>query len=199
MNTDFWNDRYSDSEYVYGIEPSKLLKEQLEALKPGKILFPAEGEGRNAVYAAGLGWNVVAFDQSEEGKKKALVLAKNKSVTIDYRIQSFDSIFFEPDSFDALVLVFVHLPSKPRTQFFRKLLSYVKSGGTVILEGFSKNQLKYSSGGPTDEAMLYSIAEILSDFEGVDISLLEEKVVVLKEGPFHDGEASVIHFVGKKK
>lgn len=59
---DRWNERYSKEEFAYGEEPNQYLKEQLEKLDVGKILFPAEGEGRNGVYAAKLGWNVFAFD-----------------------------------------------------------------------------------------------------------------------------------------
>ena len=199
MSKEFWNDRYSTTEYAYGVEPSKLLQEQLKLLKPGKILFPAEGEGRNSVYAATLGWDVVAFDQSEEGRKKAVALARSKNVTIDYQIESFENIFFESESFDAIVLVFVHLPTKFRTIFFQKLLSCLKPGGVIILEGFSKKQLQYSSGGPNEFDALYSIDEIQSDFKGLHLSILEEKVVLLNEGPFHDGEASVIRFIGKKR
>ena len=51
-----WNERYSKSAYAYGTEPNEYLKEQLEKLEVGKILFGAEGEGRNAVYLAGLGY-----------------------------------------------------------------------------------------------------------------------------------------------
>lgn len=78
-----WDKRYSSEEFAYGEEPNKYLKQQLDKLKVGTILFPAEGEGRNAVYAALLGWNVFAFDISKEGKKKALQLAKSNNVMIN--------------------------------------------------------------------------------------------------------------------
>src|SRR5688572_28635163 len=83
---DRWNDRYSKDEYAYGERPNNFLKEQLEKIKVGSILFPAEGEGRNAVFAATLGWNVSAFDISAEGKNKALRLAETHKVTIDYQV-----------------------------------------------------------------------------------------------------------------
>ena len=71
MMQDFWNKRYKQKEYAYGEQPNRFFKEQIQNLSPGKALFPAEGEGRNAVYAAQLGWEVEAFDISEEGKNKA--------------------------------------------------------------------------------------------------------------------------------
>lgn len=74
--TQRWDDRYKSEEFAYGEEPNNYLKEQLEKLNPSTILFPAEGEGRNAVFAAKLGWKVSAFDISEEGKTKPLNLLK---------------------------------------------------------------------------------------------------------------------------
>lgn len=71
-----WNDRYSKNGFAFGEAPNDYLKEQLEKLDTGTILFPAEGEGRNAVFAAKLGWTVSAFDISVEGKNKAILLAK---------------------------------------------------------------------------------------------------------------------------
>src|SRR5680860_1842183 len=83
---DFWNERYGIEEYVYGTEPNQFYKELLKKLSPGKILFPAEGEGRNAVFAAQNGWDVTAFDSSTEGKKKAEKLAAAKGVSVKYII-----------------------------------------------------------------------------------------------------------------
>ena len=56
--SDFWDERYSVSEYVYGEHPNNYLKKQLETLPVGSILFVGEGEGRNGVYAAKQGWKV---------------------------------------------------------------------------------------------------------------------------------------------
>src|SRR6478735_10933655 len=92
-----WNERYNKTGFAYGELPNIFLKEQLEKLKAGKILFPAEGEGRNAVFAAKLGWNVSAFDISVEGKNKALQLAETNNVTIDYRLGELQALNFYPE------------------------------------------------------------------------------------------------------
>jgi hypothetical protein len=76
---EFWNERYSNKLFVYGKEPNVFFREELEKMPVGKILLPAEGEGRNAVFAALQGWEVFAFDNSEEGMKKALLLASEKN------------------------------------------------------------------------------------------------------------------------
>ena len=71
---EFWNQRYQNEEYVYGKEANVFFSEQLQKLEPSTLLLPAEGEGRNAVFAAKLGWEVTGLDYSEEAKKKALKL-----------------------------------------------------------------------------------------------------------------------------
>ena len=201
---DFWNQRYGAADYAYGEKPNEYIKQQLIRLPLGKALFPAEGEGRNAVFAATLGWQVSAFDMSEAGREKALALAKKHDVAIDYSVANLEDIAYEPAFFDALVLVFAHFPATKRNAFHKKLGALVKPGGHVILEGFSKKHLAFntvneSAGGPKDESMLFSMAEIESDFSDFDILELTENEVELAEGLYHRGKYSVIRFVGRKK
>lgn len=199
----FWNERYSQEDYAYGTEPNEFLKEQLNGLTSGKILFPAEGEGRNAVYAAQLNWEVTAFDQSEEGKKKADSLAASKGVSIDYRVGMLEDMDFQEGTFDAIVLVYVHLPAGFREKIHRQLISLLKPGGRIILEAFHKDHLKYNSvnekaGGPRQTDLLFSIEDLVDDFASLQTELVEEKVVVLNEGLYHVGESAVVRFVGVK-
>ena len=109
--TDIWNDRYSKEGFAYGELPNNYLKAQLEQLTPGSILFPAEGEGRNAVFAAKLGWTVSAFDISIEGKKKALRLAEINNVAIDYQVGTLQSLNYNTEQFDVLALIYAHFPA----------------------------------------------------------------------------------------
>ena len=91
---EFWNERYAEKEYVYGKAPNKYFKEKIDEIKPGKILFPAEGEGRNAIYAASKDWEVSAFDISEKGKEKALKLSEEEGVHIDYKVGKLHAFLF---------------------------------------------------------------------------------------------------------
>ena len=194
---DFWNERYANEEFVYGTEPNVFFKQQLETLKPGKILLPAEGEGRNAVYAASQGWEVTAFDMSIKGKEKALQLAKLKAVDITYEVIGVQE-FKTDEIFDVIGLSFVHFPIKIRNQAHQHLLQFLKVGGKVIFEGFAKAQLGKASGGPKNAAMLFSIEEIKGDFSSLEFKLLEEKTIELSEGQYHKGKAEVIRFLGVK-
>lgn len=188
----FWDARYSAGEYAYGTEPSLYLKTCLAALPPGRALFPAEGEGRNAVYAAQCGWDVTAFDGSSEGRRKALALAAVRGVTLDYRLMRFGDLDFPDASFDLIALIFVHPPPEERRSLHRRLASLLRPGGRVLLEVFSVEQLRFSSGGPKDPAMLHTPDQLRAEFAALRETRCTVETLLLTEGAFHQGEASVL-------
>ncbi|WP_223609306.1 bifunctional 2-polyprenyl-6-hydroxyphenol methylase/3-demethylubiquinol 3-O-methyltransferase UbiG [Chryseobacterium sp. OSA05B] len=201
---DRWNDRYSSEEFAYGTEPNTYLKEQLEKLQPGSILFPAEGEGRNAVFAATKGWKVSAFDISSEGKNKALQLAENHQVTIDYQVGELQTLNFKEEQFDVIALIYAHFPADIKSSVHKALDQYLRKGDLIIFEAFSKSHLDYvlkneKVGGPKDIGSLFSIEELKADFPDYDHIELEEKEIELNEGLFHNGTGSVIRFTGRKR
>ncbi len=196
---DFWNSRYAEPEFVYGTQPNVFFRETIDTLPVGKLLLPAEGEGRNAVYAAQLGWDATAFDFSAEGRNKALQLAEQRGVTIEYTTQS--SLDFNPVAreYDAIGLFYTHLPAPLRADLFPKLIRTLKPAGYVTLEGFHKNQPRYTSGGPKDETMLFSVEELQQAFGELTITLLEDRIVELNEGSHHKGTAHVVRMIAFKK
>lgn len=194
----FWNDRYTESEFAYGKEPNQFLKEHIHLFPKGKVLFVAEGEGRNAVFAAKNGLQVYAFDYSDSGQKKAMVLASENNVIIDYEVSDVLQLSYEKNSFDAIVFIFAHFPSDIRKKAHEELLSLVKPNGKIVFEAFSKEQLKYTSGGPKESAMLFSEEEVRKEFVNVTFDFLKTQLVVLNEGPYHQGEGKVIRFIGTK-
>ncbi|MCB0599509.1 MAG: methyltransferase domain-containing protein [Lewinellaceae bacterium] len=196
---EFWDQRYGEAAYVYGKAPNAFLKEQLAALPPARALFPAEGEGRNAVYAATLGWQVTAFDYSEAGRRKAEALAREFGVRIDYQIAEVEGFPFPESTFDLVGLFFVHLPPASRQLLHRQAAQCLRPGGRIILEAFSKQQLGLSSGGPKRDDMLFSVREIKKDFPSLQLQLLEETETILSEGPYHNGPAWVIRLLGARK
>lgn len=197
---DFWNERYAKKEYAYGIHPNQFLADSILKLpKHGKILFPAEGEGRNAVFAAKNGFEVAAFDLSSEGKKKADELASDNDVKIDYRVGMLEDLNFEPNSFDGVVFIYAHFPKAIRKALHQQILRLVKPNGVIVFEAFSKEQLDYPSGGPKEFAMLFSEEEVKGEFENVDFDFLKTEIIELNEGLFHQGKGSVVRFIGKKR
>ena len=194
----FWNERYSQKEYAYGTNPNDFFKKSLENLTIGKMLLPGEGEGRNAVYAAKLGWDVTAFDFSHSAKKKAFALAEKEGVKIKYSVKSY--VDFNPRlaEFDCIASIFVHTPKETRKSFHNKLITLLRPGGRIILEGFSKEQINNNSGGPKNIDMLFSKNELLEDFKAVQKVEIAEKEIELNEGQFHQGIAYTIQLIAIK-
>ncbi len=183
---------------AYGSEPNVFFREQLQELKPGKLLLPAEGEGRNAVHAALKGWQVAAFDFSEAGYKKATALAEQRGVTIDYQVTDAAQFACEPESMDAVALIYAHFPPALRQEMHQKVITWLKPGGTVILEAFHPKQLAYNSGGPKDEGMLYTAEMLQKDFSQLTIQMLEEEEIQLNEGLYHIGAGYVTRMIAQK-
>jgi len=194
----FWDERYRSEAYVYGKEPNAFFSTQLERTVPGQLLLPGEGEGRNAVYAAMKGWAVDAFDQSSAGQSKALALASELHVKINYRVCQMEDFFFINNHYDTVGLLFFHTEPAGRKLLHRKAFESLKPGGFLILEAFHKEQLNNNTGGPKSLDMLFDEETLSSDFALFETILLEKREIELNEGPFHQGAASVIRFLGIK-
>ncbi|CAM1369983.1 Methyltransferase [Tenacibaculum litoreum] len=200
---EFWNEKYQNTNFAYGKEPNLFFKEELQKIKTGKILLPADGEGRNGVYASKLGWDVTSTDLSIEGKSKALKLASEFNVNLKYVVGDIQDLELPKESFDVIGLIYAHFSAWKISIIHQKLTTLLKPKGYIILEAFSKNHLNYQKdnpkiGGPKDINMLFSIEQIQQDFTGFEIQVLEEKEVFLNEGNSHNGKGSIIRFIGKK-
>lgn len=196
---EMWERRYAADEYAYGEEPNAFFKACLDRLPaPGRILLPAEGEGRNAVYAARRGWRVDAFDFSPAGRDKALRLAERHGVHINYEVADYETAHIEPEAYDAVALIFAHTPDSIRRAVHRKLVSALKPGGHLFLEAYSKDQLAYGTGGPPTEALLYTRDDLREDFAALEILELEMLEAEIHEGRYHTGLASVVRLVARR-
>ena len=195
---DFWNKRYSDKNYAYGKEPNKYFKKFIDKLSPGKILLPADGEGRNSVYAAERGWDVYAYDGSSEGQKKALLLAEEKNVKIEYKVSDVQD-YKTNETFDVISTVFLHLPPDTRAGFHSTLPSLIRPGGEIHILGFSKKQIENNTGGPKNIDWLYSSEMLTRDFQDLKIIKCIEFEDPISEGPHHSGPAAMIEFIAVKQ
>ena len=197
--SNFWNERYSETAYIYGEAPNVFFAEQLSLLEPGTIILPCEGEGRNGVYAASLGWKVNAFDSSVAGKIKALQLADKKGVSIDYTVENAVAINYPPGGADVVAFIYAHFSPSIRKQIHQKAIGWLKPGGKIIIEAFNPDQLQNNSGGPKELSMLYTQEMIKDDFQGLNIELLQSFQTTLTEGKYHVGISDIVRFVGEKK
>jgi SAM-dependent methyltransferase len=195
---EFWDTRYETDEFVYGKAPNRFLSGELLKLKPGRLLLPGEGEGRNAIFAAELGWQVDAMDQSRTGANKALQWARDNSLNINYQVSPIETFTFKPEYYDVVALVFVHLPPNLRSMVHAKLAEALKPGGRMIVEAFHLTQLGRNTGGPQSSDMLYDAALLRNDLKLLDLIYLKEEETELDEGLYHRGKANVVRLIGIK-
>jgi cyclopropane fatty-acyl-phospholipid synthase-like methyltransferase len=193
-----WNERYASDEFAYGTEPNAFLVEHAKLLA-GPVLSLAEGEGRNAVYLASLGLDVLGVDGSSVGLAKAHKLAASRGVTI--RTEVVDLFTYEPPAnyFGSVVSISAHLPRERRRELHRRVERALKPGGMMLLEAYTKAQLNRNTGGPKDPDMLMSSAELEMEFPNCDVILSRELDREVVEGAFHTGLASVVQFIAKKR
>lgn len=194
-----WNVRYNVPEWLYGNEPNEFFASFLKKCNnKGKLLLPAEGEGRNAVYAAVLGWQVEAFDFSKVARKKAMKWAEMNSVSINYRLSEFRKVRFKANHYDLIALIYNHMPPDLLNLMAQKYFKALKPDGTLIMEAFDKAQIKNTTGGPKVLDMLFDTMQIRDTFSCFHINLLEKETKQLNEGSLHKGDAEIIRLIATK-
>lgn len=198
MNTTNWDQRYSEPGYTYGTTPNTFLVSVVNRIPSGRVLMLAEGEGRNAVYLASLGYQITAVDGSAVGLGKALELAAERGVSLTAVVADLDGFEIEPGQWDAIVSCFCHIPSAIRIPLHRKVVNGLKPGGVFVLEAFSKEQMDYDTGGPKSLDMLMSREELLQELAGLEIIHAATLVRDVKEGRGHTGLASVVQILAMK-
>ena len=195
-----WDERFSCEHYVYGETPNAFLVRQASMLASGaRVLVPGDGEGRNGVWLARIGMNVLSVDSSTVGLGKAKQLAERHGVTIETEVADLTTWAWPKSKFDAVVAIFLHLPPQTRPDIHAAMLSALKPGGRIILQAFRSEQLSYASGGPKDVSWLYTAAMLAADFSGADILVNEEDLVTLDEGPLHRGPAATVGLIARRR
>jgi SAM-dependent methyltransferase len=196
----FWDQRFTEPGYKYGTEPNAFLREQATRLSPAsRVLVPGDGEGRNGVWLAEQGHTVLSVDSSEVGLQKARALAVSRGVSLGTERVDLADWAPEPDSLDAVVLIYTHLPGAIRSSAHRRLALGLQAGGWLVLEAFHPAQLTHASGGPKDLDMLYTPAQLDADFAGLLApELVWHGETMLSEGPGHQGLAHVTRWVGRR-
>lgn len=195
---DFWNERFDTEEFIFGKEPNEYLVEQSKKyLKPNeKVLCIADGEGRNSVWLAKQGMQVVGFDASDVALKKAQQFARENSVEVDYSFSDTDSFDWGENDYDAVVGIFIQFADPlMRERIFQKTYQSLKPGGVFILQGYTPKQLEYKTGGPSLVDHLYTeelIRELASKFKILDLRCYEK---VLTEGARHSGMSALLGLV----
>jgi len=194
-----WDERYSQTDLIYGKEPNQYFKEIIDKLEPGKLFMPGDGEGRNSIYAAKNNWKVTSVDFSSVAINKAKYYSEYDDVNVEIINSDLLEYNYPQNYYDATGIIFLHLQSPEKEIIHENIADSIKPGGSVIIEVFSNDQLRHSSGGPRNKNALYSIEEIAEYYKNFDFIELTEKQIELKESKSHWGPATVIRLYGIKK
>ncbi|CAM3656729.1 class I SAM-dependent methyltransferase [Polynucleobacter antarcticus] len=199
--TQFWNQRFDKPEFIFGTEPNEYLVEQASTyLQAGnQVLCIADGEGRNGVWLAKQGMKVTGFDVSDIALLKAKQLAHDHQVTIQYSLCDTDSFKWVPNTYDAVIGIFIQFADpEMRTRIFKQVHETLKPGGIFILQGYTPKQLDYKTGGPSLIEHLYTedmIQELAKKFSVLDLRSYEKE---LSEGARHSGMSALLGLTAKK-
>lgn len=199
MTRAFFDERYSAAGLTYGAAPNDFLAGAAGRLPTtGHALEIGAGEGRNAIFLASLGLDVLAVDQSEVGMRKAAALAADRGVKLRTQVVDLTDFDVAPGTLDVVVSIFVHLPPALRRAVHRRIVKWLKPGGVVVLEAYAPEQLPRATGGPKDPEMLVPLETLMDDFAGLT---LEHRAATLRsviEGRHHSGESAVVQIIGRK-
>jgi len=187
-----WDERFNRQMYLYGKEPVEFLREQIPNLRIGKALCLAAGEGRNAVFLAQEGFDVLAVDASAKGLAKARALAEERGATIETEIADLRTYDLGVEQYDLVTDFYYHQPD-----LFPKVMRALKPGGFFVLQGFSIDQPSTNRFGPKNPDFLMKPNELLRHFEGYRVRHYEDTVVELDEG-MHQGSAAIVRLVVQK-
>jgi len=193
-----WDERYSEVGFAYGTAPNEFLVSVVDRIPHGRILSLAEGEGRNAVYLASLGYEVTGVDGSEVGLRKAQELAVQRRVAIATVHADLGEFAIDPARWEGIIAIYCHLPSAIRAPLHRAAVRGLKPGGVFVLEAFSKEQLNYGTGGPQSLDMLMSLDELKRELAGLEFIHAVQVERDVREGSRHTGLASVVQILGVK-
>jgi len=200
MSETFWNQRYSGDDLAYGETPNEFLSIMASRFPTsGQALDIGAGEGRNALFLASRGLDVLAVDQSEVGMQKAQRLAQERGLTLRTQAMDLQEFDAEHNSMDVISSIFVHLPATLRRVLHKRVSEWLKPGGVFVLEAYAPDQIKRGTGGPKDPSLLASLDVILSELDGLEVEHQVALVRNVSEGRFHSGEASVVQVLARKK
>jgi len=195
-----WNNRYSGAEYLFGQAPNAFLASQAARLRQGQTaLAVADGEGRNGVWLAEQGLDVLSVDASAPAQEKARRLAEARGVRVRFELADLSQWEFPEAAFDVVAAIFIQFANPDlRPVLFNRMKQALRPGGLLLLEGYRPEQLQYGTGGPPYVENLYTEAmlrESFSDFEILDLVAYD---AVIEEGSAHKGMSALIDLIARK-
>lgn len=197
---EFWDQRYAVDDYIFGTEPNAFLASQRALLTPGqKALAVADGEGRNSVWLAQQGLDVLAVDISPVALEKAKRLSAQRGVRIAFELADLSQWAWGEGRFDVIAAIFIQFATaEGRTHIHAAMQRALKPGGIVILQAYRPKQLDYGTGGPPKLEMLYTAEDLRHDFADLEILHLCEHDEEICEGTKHCGMSALVDMVARR-
>jgi len=176
-----WDRRYAETDLLWSATPNRFLVTEVGDQAPGRALDLACGEGRNALWLAGLGWRVTAVDFSEVAIAKARARAERDRLMVNFVCA--DLLVYEPDpnAYDLVLVFYLHIPAAERRLVLERASAAVAPEGTFLLVGHDLVNLTDGVGGPSDPELLYTPEDIAAEVPGLEI-LKAERVLRDVEG-----------------
>lgn len=190
-----WDSTYDRAEYLYGEEPNDFLKESVKSLPSGRILCLADGEGRNSVYLASLGYEVTAVDLSSVAIQKARKLAESRQVRVNFVHADLADFELGRERWDGIVSIFCHLPPELRKSLHHAVQQGLKRSGVYLVKGYTPKQLLFRTGGPPRVDMLLSAQILSGELQQLHPLMLTERERFIQEGTLHNGHSHVVQGV----
>ena len=194
-----WETRFRAPDYIFGKEPNAFLKAQAPRLRAGgTALSVADGEGRNGVWLAEQGLDVLTIDYSLAALAKARALAAERGVRLRTEVTDVFAWRWPTNAFDVIAAVFIFAAPAQRGAFFANLKGALKPGGLLLMQGYRPEQLKYRTGGPPDVERLLTRAILEQGFGDTAELDIREQDSTISEGTAHVGMSALIDLVAKK-
>ena len=176
MGPDHWNQRYEQSERIWGAEANRTLVSEVRTMVPGRALDLGCGEGRNAVWLATQGWTVTGVDFSEVGLDKARRLAEAERATVEWELADLRTYTPAPDAYDLVVVLYLHLPVEERRSVHAAAAAALGVGGAILVLGHDESNLTNGYGGPQDPSLLFTPEDVVEDLAGLSVAKAERVV-----------------------
>lgn len=193
-----WDKTYSEPGYAFGTDPNDFLVQVAARIPPGPVLCLGEGEGRNAVYLAARGHEVTAVDYSQVGLKKARALARERGVVIETVLADLADFDMGRGIWAGVVSIFIQIPPELRRDMHRRAVQALRPGGVFVAEAYAVEQAALESGGPRDTRLLYDLAQVQTELEGLDWEVAQVVRRELNQGRRNRGLSALVQLLGRR-